>query len=67
MTFVNFLFDVTETMTKYPTLRLGQTIMNRLYDCNINKYKAILETEYDCFYLDSVVPKTLKKLEEEWE
>ena len=66
MTFEDFLYSIVELKSQHPELRVGQAIMNILYDCNIDKYTDILWTEYDCFYIESLVPRTLKKLKEEW-
>ena len=68
MTFEDFLYDVTKTLAKnHHSLRVGQTVMNKLYECNRSKYESILAGEYDCFYSESIVDKTLKKLKEEWD
>jgi len=50
-----------------PHLRLGQSLMCAIYDTNQKFYTNITGTEFDCFYLDSVIPKTLLKLEESME
>ncbi len=48
-------------------LRLGQSLMCAIHDKNTQFYSHISGTEFDCFYLDSVIPKTLLKLEESME
>jgi hypothetical protein len=45
-------------------LRLGQSLMLAIYNKNPQFYRHIFGTNYDCFYVDSVIPKTLLKLEE---
>ena len=47
-----------------PHLRLGQSLMLAIYNKNRQFYNNIYATSYDCFYVDSVIPKTLLKLEE---
>jgi hypothetical protein len=47
--------------------RYGQALMNVLWQTNRDKYNEITGTEYDCFYLNSIVPKTVQKLKEEWD
>lgn len=47
-------------------LRYGQIIMNELSIIWPDKYAQITNTEYDCFYDDSLAKKTLSKLENEW-
>ena len=66
MTFEEFLWDVIKTVAKHHSLRVGQAIMNKLYECNRSKYESILAGEYDCFYSESIVDKTLEKLKGEW-
>jgi len=46
--------------------RYGQAIMNVLHGVWPEKYNEILSGEYDCFYDDGIVRKTLTKLEKEW-
>lgn len=68
MTFEEFLFEIMIVINGYGVeWRIGQTVMNVLRQIRIDKYNEITGTEYDCFYTNSVVPKTLKKLKEEWD
>jgi hypothetical protein len=46
--------------------RYGQTVMNVLQEVFPEKYKEIINTDYDCFYDDGIVRLTLDKLENEW-
>lgn len=46
--------------------RYGQTIMNVLRKIWPEKYYEITNVEYDCFYDDGIVSKTLNKLQKEW-
>jgi hypothetical protein len=51
--------DITrKTIENYNTghLRLGQSYMNALGDINIDLYKEVTATEYDCFYNDDNNP-----------
>lgn len=45
--------------------RLGQSLMNTIYfTSDLGVYDQFVGTEFDCFYLDSRIPKTLVKLQE---
>jgi len=46
--------------------RKGQYLMNSLYVFWPEEYKRITGTNNDCFYNDSLIPNTLKHLEEVW-
>lgn len=46
-------------------LRLGQSYMNALADINIDLYKQITATEYDCFYSDDKIVKFVEFLNNE--
>lgn len=46
--------------------RYGQTLMNVLHAVNPKKYKELVETEYDCYYNENIVEKTLKTLQQTW-
>ena len=71
MTFEQFSDMVDEAFMGNQSLsnrwRYGQSLMNVLWQTYPDKYEDIIGTEYDCFYSNEIVPKTLKKLKEEWE
>ncbi|MFM7791831.1 MAG: hypothetical protein ACKO90_28250, partial [Microcystis panniformis] len=46
--------------------RYGQTLMNVLYDVWPKKYIEIKDSDYNCFYDNTLVQATLFKLEKEW-
>ena len=51
--------------------RVGQVVMTTLNQIWPNQYKRIMngcydEEDLDCFYDDSIIPKTMAHLEEEW-
>lgn len=46
--------------------RLGQTIMNVLYEIWPEKYNEIKGTDIDCFYDNGIIRLTLEKLEQDW-
>lgn len=67
MLFNDFLKIVDETHNNHSfELRYGQTIMNVLNKIWPEKYKELLQINYDCFYDDGMVKITLEKLEREW-
>jgi hypothetical protein len=41
--------------------------MNTLMSVWPDKYKELTNSEYDCFYNDGIVSRTLAKLETEWQ
>lgn len=51
---------------KHKDLRNGQGLYNYLHDVAPILANKINATEFDCFYVDSKIPKTLKWLEENW-
>lgn len=46
--------------------RYGQTLMNILRIVWLEKYSSLTNTEYDCFYNDGIVTKTLERLKNDW-
>lgn len=60
----NVLFDIIPN--KKRELRNGQAIMIYLADVSMLLYNKITATEFDCFYVDKNIPKTLNYLEENW-
>lgn len=67
------MFDTFETFWKekvWPNenkhIRKGQSLFNYLHFVNPDLANEIRATEYDCFYNDDLVPKTLKYLKENW-
>lgn len=68
MTFEEFADEVDASFKKYRgVMRYGQTLMDVLYGVWPEKYNEITSSEEDCFYLDSMVPKVMEKLEREWD
>lgn len=47
-------------------IRSGQALMNYLSTINWDEYLKITSTEFDCYYNDRLVPKTLKYLKNVW-
>lgn len=47
-------------------LRMGQILMNYLYEVWPTQYKRITGTTSDCFYDDTLIGNTLELLEREW-
>lgn len=68
MTFKDFIDKVDDTYNYFSfELRYGQTVMNTLMSVWPDKYKELTNSEYDCFYNDGIVSRTLAKLETEWQ
>jgi hypothetical protein len=57
------LYD--KIVNRDPHLRMGQTLMNYLYEVWPAQYKRITGTKSDCFYNDKLIGNTLKLLEHE--
>ena len=67
MTYEDFLKLYNEKLpTKNEYLRDGQFLMILLAEVWMEEYKAITATEFDCFYVDAKIPKTLEHLEKVW-
>jgi len=45
-------------------LRYGQIFMNILHELEYKAYHAITGTEYDCFYDDAKVDRTIQRLKD---
>lgn len=55
--FISYLYkEANLTVRDFPQLRMGQSLMNCLYDINKELYNAITGTEYDPFYMDIKIP-----------
>lgn len=52
---------------KKQDIRLGQSLMSYLNTVRPDLYKHIVVTQWDCFYIDAVIPHTLKQLKILWE
>jgi len=67
-TFSEFEHDLLHIVipTKDRHLRNGQAIMIYLAQINFSLYDKITATEYDCFYVDKQIEKTLKYLKQNW-
>lgn len=48
-------------------LRNGQAIMIYLSTVDFDLYDKITATEFDCFYVNKNIPKTLEFLKNNWE
>ena len=78
ITFEQFLKKVDDTFLSHQAARsrakikesnqwrYGQTVMNVLWDVWPEKYREIKDSDFGCFYNDSIVESTLNKLEKEW-
>jgi hypothetical protein len=53
-----------KTIDKYNTgnLRIGQSYMIALGEINLNLYKEVTATDYDCFYNDNKIVKLIEFL-----
>ena len=60
----NLLHLIIPMKNKY--LRNGQAIMIYLSQTNFDLYEKITATEFDCFYVDKQIPKTLEFLKQNW-
>jgi hypothetical protein len=56
-----------EIMSEDSKQRKGQALFNAIGETHPELYKKYTGTEYDCFYDDSKISKTLEKLLEESE
>ena len=65
MSYDNFLDLVDKTFNNF-NWRYGQCIMNVLSYAWKQKYDELADSEYDCYYDDSIVKNTLFKLQKEW-
>lgn len=66
-TFSEFEHDILHIIsTKDRHLRNGQAIMIYLARINFELYEKITATEFDCFYVDKIIPKTLEFLKQNW-
>lgn len=52
--------------SRNPHLRMGQFLMNELYEVRPDLRNQILNTVYDCFYQDSKMVKALEFLADNW-
>lgn len=67
MRFEEFSKEVEYEFSRHKgALRRGQTLMNVLLKIWPEKYHEITASDEDCFYDDSIVPATMKMLEQEW-
>ena len=48
-------------------LRYGQSCIVYLKEFDYKTYSDIFDTEYDCFYRDTITHSTLEYLKEKWE
>jgi hypothetical protein len=55
--FIPYLYEEANLKIKNcPDLRVGQSLMNSLYEINKELYDTITNTEYDPFYVDIKIP-----------
>ena len=74
MTYKKFIEAWYDTVLpdKEPEIRMGQSLMNYLCEVWVVEYNRIVMGNYqaegniDCFFLDSVIPKTMTHLEQVW-
>ncbi len=60
---------ILDKMAEYcskPELRAGQSLMNAIYDVDLELYNKITGTDADCFYVDSKMSKTWDVIEEHY-
>ncbi len=66
-----FIIEFFEYLKKQPKyIRTGQALMNFLFEFDHFYYYKITTQEvdnYDCFYRDDLIFKTLEYLQKEWE
>jgi hypothetical protein len=65
MSYEDFLDLVDKTFPSF-NWRYGQCVMNVLYYAWKEKHDELADSEYDCYYDDSLTRITLEKLEKEW-
>lgn len=67
ISYKDFLQIVDDTYNENAfVFRYGQTVMNVLHKIWPEKYKQLMQINYDCFYDDGMVDITLEKLKKEW-
>jgi len=68
MTYNEFknMWEIEVLPYNHPYIRKGQSLMNFLAEKWLEEYKRITATDYDCFYNDVLINKTLKHLEKVW-
>lgn len=74
MTYQKFIEAWYDTVLpdKEPEIRMGQSFMIHLQESWPEEYKRLssvhyyAETNLDCFFLDSLIPKTMSHLEKIW-
>jgi|688.fasta_scaffold80668_11 hypothetical protein len=67
MTFNDFFGEIYRVSMNNPNLRLGQIIMNCLFEIRPDKYNEITGTELDCFYSNyKKAGKTMTYLQNNW-
>jgi len=65
MTYEKFLNLIDQSHSQF-NWRYGQSLMNVLHGVWPEKYKEIVESDYDPYYSESNVPRVLKSLEDDW-
>lgn len=65
MTYQAFVKIVDQTSNNF-NWRYGQALMNVLYTVSKEKYNEICDSELDSYNDDSVIPKLLRLLEDDW-
>ena len=65
MSYEEFIKLVDNTSINF-NWRYGQALMNVLHGIRPEKYREIVESDHDPYYIEDNVSKTLKKLQEDW-
>jgi hypothetical protein len=65
MSYEEFIKLVDNTSINF-NWRYGQALMNVLHGTRPEKYREIVESDHDPYYIEDNVSKTLKKLQEDW-
>ena len=65
MSYEEFIKLVDQTYNQF-NWRYGQCLMNVLHGICPEKYREIIESDHDPYYIEDNVSKTLKKLQEDW-
>lgn len=61
------LLDTWPAGTRRNDMRLGQTLFNKLYQCNPEVADLIRGTSADPFHNDNIIPAFLERVDELWE
>lgn len=65
MKYKDFLTLVDQTANNL-NWRYGQSLMNVLHSVSIELYNQIIDSGYDCYDNDELIPQTLNTLKNNW-